>query len=184
MPPLPHLVRSALVAALLTGCPGGDPAPDATDSVVDVDCGDRLVAEVRAPGGAYRRLADAADGAELVLGFQGFRYVYLRARLDQDPGLTSAAAVVELDGAAARSQPLHLTFAPDAGGVVSAPMQVFFNDDPLPSLVDRGVGLELWLGARCTTRGHSVLRYDPSCYEGPDGQPVCDPGDGAPDGGL
>jgi hypothetical protein len=29
-----------------------------------------------------------------------------------------------------------------------------------------------------------VLRYDPSCIEGPDGQPVCDGGDGAPDGGL
>lgn len=118
-----------------------------------------------------------------MLGFQGFRYLYLRARLDRDPGLLSAAVVVQLDGADPRSQPLHLAFAPDGGGVRSAPMQVFFNDDPLPSLVDRGVAVQLLLAPRCQAGGHTVLRYDPSCYEGPDGQPVCDGGDGAPDGG-
>jgi hypothetical protein len=92
--------------------------------------------------------------------------------------------VVQLDGETVRSQPLHLTFAPAANGVVSAPMQVFFNDDPLPTLVDRGVAVELRLGERCSRSGHTVLRYDPSCYEVPDGQPVCDDRDGIPDGGV
>ncbi len=181
---LTTLAHALVLAPLLAACPGDDPAPDAGDAVVEVDCGDRLVAEVRVPGGTYQRLSDSGDGAQLVLGFQGFRYVYLRGRLDVDPGLLSAAVVVQLDGDVMRSQPLHLTFGPEPGGVVSAPMQVFFNDDPLPSLVDRGVALELRLGARCTSAGHTVLRYDPSCYEGPDGQSVCDAGDGAPDGGL
>jgi hypothetical protein len=176
-------LRSVLLL-FLAACPGQEPAHDATDTAIDLDCGDRLNALVRVSGGAYVPLADAASGSELVLGFQGFRYVYLRAALDVDPGLSTAAVVVQLDGDAVRSQPLHLTFGPGASGVVSAPMQVFFNDDPLPTLVDRGVAIELRLGSRCIRSGHTYLRYDPSCYEGPDGQPVCDDRDGAPDGGV
>ncbi len=171
-----RIASSTLIAAALAACPGGGDTPDAADGVVDFDCQNRLIVELRGPGGEYRTFPDAASGAELVLGFQGFRYMYLRARLGEDPDLAAAAVVVQLDGDTARSQPLYLTFAPVADGVVSAPMQIFFNDDPLPSLVDRGVTVMLVLGLRCTTGGHSVLRYDPSCYEGPDGQPVCDGG--------
>ncbi|MBZ0235315.1 MAG: hypothetical protein K8M05_23510 [Deltaproteobacteria bacterium] len=183
MRPVSILIASVLISGL-AACPGPEASHDAADAEVDLDCGDRLRALVRVPGGAYVPLADAGDGGELVLGFQGFRYLYLRAGLDADPGVSSAAVVVQLDGDAVRSQPLHLTFGPDASGVVSAPMQVFFNDDPLPTLVDRGVALELRLGARCTRAGRTILRYDPTCYEGPDGQPVCGEPDGAPDGGV
>lgn len=175
------LLAVCLVAA--SACPGSTPVTvDARD---DLDCGDRLVLAVRTAGLGYRPIAEAGDGAELVLGFQGFRYVYARARLDVDPGVVSAAVRVTLDGGAPRSQPVQLALGPAAGGgVESVPLQVFFNDDPLPGLIDHGVTLELRLGARCVASGHTVLRYDPSCIEGPDGQPVCDGGDGAPDGGL
>lgn len=179
------LVCSAASLLVLAACPGGGGGtPDAADTV-DVDCGDRLALSIRRPAGAgYLPLAQAADGAELVLGFQGFRYVYLRVTLDRDPGAISAAVVVQLDGAAARSQPVQLAFAPDGADVITPPLQVFFNDEPLPSLIDHGVALQLRLGPRCQASGHTVLRYDPSCYEGPDGQPVCAVADGAPDGGL
>ncbi len=175
---------ATVLASGLVACPGHEASHDATDAEVDLDCGDRLGALVRVPGGAYVPLAEAGDGGELVLGFQGFRYLYVRAALDADPGVSSAAVVVQLDGDAARSQPLHLTFGPGATGVVSAPMQIFFNDDPLPTLVDRGVALELRLGSRCLRAGRTILRYDPTCYEGPDGQPVCGEPDGALDGGV
>jgi len=177
-------MRTPLLAALvvMAACPG--PSSTTIDGRDDLDCGDRLVLAVRAPGVGYRPIADAADGAELVLGFQGFRYVYARARLDVDPGAVSAAVRVTLDGGSPRSQPVQPAFGPAAGGgVESVPLQVFFNDDPLPGLIDHGVTLELRLGARCVASGHTVLRYNPSCIEGPDGQPVCDGGDGAPDGG-
>ena len=154
-------MRTPLLAALvvMAACPG--PSSTTIDGRDDLDCGDRLV-----------------------LGFQGFRYVYARARLDVDPGAVSAAVRVTLDGGSPRSQPVQPAFGPAAGGgVESVPLQVFFNDDPLPGLIDHGVTLELRLGARCVASGHTVLRYDPSCIEGPDGQPVCDGGDGAPDGG-
>ena len=110
-------MRNSLLALCLvvaSACPGST-AP-AVDAPVDVDCGDRLVLTVRAPGVGYRPIADAADGAELVLGFQGFRYVYARGRLDVDPGAVSAAVRVTLDGGAPRSQPVQLAFGPAAGG--------------------------------------------------------------------
>jgi hypothetical protein len=179
-------MRNSLLALCLvvaSACPGT--TSPTVDAPVDLDCGDRLALAVRAPGVGYRPITDAADGAELVLGFQGFRYVYARGWLDVDPGAVSAAVRVTLDGGAPRSQPVQLAFGPAAGGgVQSVPLQVFFNDDPLPGLIDHGVTLELRLGSRCVASGHTVLRYDPSCIEGPDGQPVCDGGDGAPDGGL
>jgi len=181
--PVTRVVGAVVASAALAGCPGPGPDPDAGDGAA-LDCGDRLGVDVRVPDHTYQPLAQAGDGVELVLGFQGFRYLYVRARLDIDPGPTSAAAVVQLDGDNPRSQPLYLTFAPDGGGVVSPATQVYFNDDPLPSLVDRGVSVQLVLSPRCSVGGHTVLRYDPSCYEGPDGQPVCDGGDGLPDGGL
>lgn len=181
-PIAPRRSLASLVALTAAACPGGSSSIDARP---DLDCGDRLALAVRAPGGAgYRPIAAAVDGAELVLGFQGFRYVYLRGHLDVDPGDVAAAVRVELDGGSPRSQPVQAGFGPAAtGGFDSAPIQVFFNDDPLPGLIDHGVTLALRLGDRCVAGGHTVLRYDPSCYEGPDGQPVCDGGDGAPDGG-
>ncbi|MBK9036455.1 MAG: hypothetical protein IPL61_35285 [Myxococcales bacterium] len=176
------LVLASCLAAM-SACPG--PSSATIDARGDLDCGDRLLLSVRAPEIGYRPIADAADGAELVLGFQGFRYVYVRARLDVDPGAITAAVLVTLDGGTPRSQPVQPAFGPAAGGgVETVPLQVFFNDDPLPGLIDHGVTLELHLGRRCVAGGHTVLRYDPSCVEGPDGQPVCDGGDGAPDGGL
>jgi hypothetical protein len=156
---------------LLAACPGPGETPDAIPAF---DCGDRLGLDVRILGGTYVAIDAATDGAELVQGFQGFRYVYARARLDVDPGTISAVARLELDGQSPRSQPIgQLAFSVEGSEVVSAPTQLFFNDDPLASLVDHGLAIELRLGDRCAARGHTVLRYDATCVEGPDGTPIC-----------
>lgn len=172
--PLPLLLAAPALAALLAGCPSTPEAPDATPPI---DCSGGLVAELRAPGGDYVPLAAAGDGVELVQGFQGFRYVYLRARLDVDPGDVPASVRIELDGTRPRAQPIsQLVFEPDAAGsgYVTGAVQVFFNDDPLPSLVDQACALELSLADDCTDAGTVVLRYDPTCVEGPDGLPICE----------
>ncbi len=178
-------VLGVLLGVLLAACDPG--APAAADAGAAADCGLIVTLEVRRPDGVYVPLAAAADAvdASLVQGFQGFRYLYLRARFDRDPGSATAAVQLQLDGATPRSQPLaDLDARPDPGGVVSAPQRVFFNDDPLPSLVDRGCALTLRVGGVCAASGRAVLRYDPSCVEGPDGDPICaDAGvaaDGAP----
>jgi len=164
-------ISRSLALLLAASCSAPGEAPDA---LPPLDCGDRLGLEVRILGGSYVAIDAATAGAELVQGFQGFRYVYARARLDADPGTINAVARLELDGQSPRSQPIgQLAFIVDGGGVVSAPTQLFFNDEPLAGLVDHGLAIELRLGDRCVASGHTVLRYDASCVEGPDGTPIC-----------
>jgi hypothetical protein len=159
---------------LLAACPGAGESPDAA---VAFDCGERLGLDVRILGGTYVAIDAATGGAELVQGFQGFRYVYVRARLDVDPGTISAVARLELDGQSPRSQPIgQLAFSVEGSEVVSAPTQLFFNDDPLASLVDHGLTIELRLGDSCAASGATILRYDATCVEGPDGTPICEGG--------
>lgn len=166
------LVALALAAS---GCP--DEPGAGADAGVLADCGVTVVLEVRTPAGDFVAIDDAEPGAELVLGFQGFRYVYTRARFDRDPGALGPATVtVRLAGTAPRSQPLGaLAVLPaPGGGHATEAFSVFFNDDPLPSLIDRACGLEIRLaGGACVGGGETTLRYDPDCYEGPDGQRVC-----------
>jgi hypothetical protein len=175
----------SICLVLLVGCGSG---PEAVDAGPSLDCGLRLVVEVRGPGGEYGPIAGAAL-AELVQGFQGFRYIYVLGRLARRPAVVSGTAIVTLDGEAARSQPLgDLGIAGDgAGAFATDPLRVFFNDDPLPSIVDRGCTVTLRVGDEAcgaTSGGHVTLAYDPACYEGPDGERVCpdaavsDAGDG------
>ena len=171
--------RAALFAVSLLALPGlGASCGPGGDKDAGVDCGALgLTLDVLAPGGSYLPFASAAE-AELVLGFQGFKYVYLKAHLGARPQPPSGAVIIELDGAARRSQPFgDLGLADDgAGGLVSAPVRVFFNDDPLPMLVNKGVTLTLQVGAAtcaASAGGRVTLYYDASCYEGPDGQRVC-----------
>jgi hypothetical protein len=163
---------------LAPACPGGDAAVDAGLG----DCGLEVTLEVRAPDGEYTSIPPAED-AELVLGFQGFRYVYLRGRADRSPPAASGSVVIEVEGSGPRSQPFgDLAWTADGeGGGVTGALRTFFNDDPLPQLVDRRCTFTLIVGdARCgaAASGSAVLRYDPACYEGPDGARVC------PDGGV
>ena len=151
------------------------------------DCGvPTLSLEVRTPGGDYVPVATATD-ADLVLGFQGFRYIYLRGRMSAPPPERGGALISTLEGsagddagAAMRSQPVgDLNFHAEGADWVSDPVRLFFNDDPLPTLVDHGCAVTLESGTRCqaSAGGRVVLRYDPGCYEDPSGQRVC------PDGG-
>lgn len=169
-------MRALWLCAALAACGPGGARSDA-----GVDCGvpPALAIEVLTPGGAYQPLGAATD-ADLVLGFQGFRYIYVRARLTAALAEPGGAVVVTLDGTGARSQPMgDLGFHSDGAGWVSEPARVFFNNDTLVSLVDHGCGLAVAIGTRCpaTASGRVVLRYDASCYEDPSGQRVC------PDGG-
>lgn len=174
-------IQSLLILALLGGCPEGG---DAADAGPPADCDVTLTAEVREPGGTWAPVGQAA-GAELVLGFQGFKYVYVRGRLDRLPADPTGAVLVTLEGEATRSQPLgELALTPDGtGGLVTEPLRVFFNDDPLPTLVDRLCELELRVGegsCAAASGGAVELVYDASCYEGADGQRICAADAGVP----
>ncbi len=171
--------RTLLSLIFLSACGGGA----AVDAGGVGDCGLTASLEVRGPDGEYAAMPPAED-AELVLGFQGFKYVYLRGRADRRPPATSGSVVLELAGQPARSQPFgDLGWTDDgAGGVVTAPLRVFFNDDPLPDLVDHSCTFTLLAGDEtcgAATTGSATLRYDAACYEGPDGSRVC-PDAGAP----
>ena len=152
-------------------------------------CTESVALEVRTTSGEFAR-AEGTPKAELVLGFQGFKYVYVRARLDGPMTEPRAEVRVELDGGAVRSQPLGRLrlYETEAADFQTDPIRVFFNDDPLPSLIDRGCGLTLKVeekDCQAKTSAHVVLSYDPGCYEGPDGQRECP--DAAPpsaDGGT
>lgn len=165
---LPSLLATACAAALC-GC-GSAPTPDAGPPP---DCAPGVDLEVRGRAG-YERVAVAAE-AELVLGFQGFKYVVARGHAGVLPGTRGGAVVFALDGESARSQPFgDLGFHADGqGAFVTDELRVFFNDDPLPELVDHGVTMHLHLDCGDSSGGHLVLRFDPGCTEGPDGQCVC-----------
>ena len=166
---------------VLAACPD-DGVPDA--AVEPCTLTPRL--EVRASDGVFAPIAEAAD-AELVLGFQGFRYVYLRVRLPEVPPARNGSVLAQLDGDSAFSSPFGgMSFVGDGTEVISVPLQFFFHDQTLPSLVGAGVTFTLTLGdAVCggSAGGHVVLAYDSSCIEGPSGERVCADA-GVPDGGT
>lgn len=171
-------MRALLLMSLaLAGC-GDDVVVPGTDA--GPACALRAVSvEVRAPDRTYTSLP--AD-AELVLGFQGFRYVYLKARTDGRPSSLETSALVTLDSGEVVSQSFLLDLAEESPGrFVGVPQMIFFNDSPLPGIVGHAADLTLHVGdARCSaeTRGTFTLRFDPNCYEGPSGDRIC------PDGGV
>lgn len=165
-----------LLMLALAGC--GDDVTPRIDAAVP--CELRTVTiEVRAPDRSYRALP--AD-AELVLGFQGFRYVYLRVSTEGRPSSDETSALVRLDSGEVVSQSFRVELAEETPGhFVGTPQMLFFNDSPLPGLVDSVADLTVRVGdARCNAeaRGTFTVRYDPSCYEGPAGDRIC------PDGGA
>jgi hypothetical protein len=186
----PILIIAALVAALAsTGCPGGEGEPDGG---AIADCGVAVALEVLTPDHEFVSAGPDDVPAELILGFQGFRYVYVRGRVASPPPTAAAIVITQLDGDAPRSQsPGRVELTPDGSGAqLTQPLPVYFNDDPVPDLVDRGCALTLVITepsgtCEASAAGHAVLAYDPDCYEDPDGVRVCpDAGvSDAPDGG-
>ena len=161
---------AVLSCVLVTpGCGGGTPA----DAGPPPDCAPGVDLEVEGPAG-YQRIA-AASEADLILGFQGFKYVRARGRSGALPGSPAGAVIVKLDDKGVRSQPYgDLGFHADGdAGFLTEALRVFFNDDPLPGLVDHGVTLRLHLDCGDSPGGRVILRYDPNCVEGPDGQRIC-----------
>ena len=169
---LPSL--AALIFTLgggLAGC--GDDDPTGSDGGPR-PCTTTLSASVQTPIGGFAPLTAGAAPAEadLVLGFQGFRYVYLRLVLTPPPpDALLASAEITLVGAAPRAQPLGYLRPGDL-----EPQRLFFNDEALPALVDARGALRLHVGqpgCQADSSGDFVLRYRPDCVEGPDGVRVC-----------
>ena len=154
-----------------SGC--GDDDPTSSDGGPR-PCSTRLGASVQTPTGGFvpLTLGGAPAEADLVLGFQGFRYVYLRLVLTPPPpDPLLASAEITLAGAAPRAQPLGYLRPGDR-----EPQRLFFNDEALPALVDARGALRLHVGqpgCQADSSGDFVLRYRPDCVEGPDGIRVC-----------
>lgn len=175
------LARLVFVACLFAtagcrGTPPADAAPDAGDDACDLTA---VSFEVRSPDGSYHA---APTEAELVLGFQGFRYIYVRVRTDGTPRPLFGSVNGKLDGGEIISQSFRLDLTPDGPGrYMTEPVMVLFGDWPATALIDHDADLTVTVGdGTCVadTGGTVTLRFDPSCYEGPTGMRIC------PDGGL
>jgi len=185
---LPTRTAGLLLAASLLATAGCESAPPATTPDAGGACSLTSVSfEVRRPDLSYR--ATPTD-AELVLGFQGFRYIYVRVRTDGLPMPPFGSVNGKLDTGEPISQSFRVDLTEEAPGrFVTEPIMVLFDDLPLAALVDHEADLTVTVGdGTCVadTGGTATLRFDPSCYEGPTGMRIC--GDGglpAPDdGGL
>lgn len=181
-------VRFVLLATVLAvaGCGSEPPAAPPQDAGGGCDLTD-VSFEVRGPDLTFR--APPTD-AELVLGFQGFRYVYVRVHTVGTPMPPFGSVTGKLDGGEPISQSFRVDLTSDGPGTwVTEPIMVLFDDLPLSALVDHGADLNVTVGdGTCVadTGGTVMLRFDTSCYEGPTGKRFCGDG-GLPspdDGGL
>lgn len=167
-----RIAAPALAVALLTGCPGGGGAPDATPCDVDIEWG-----HVNDTGDFIAYSDD--DEAEIVLGFQGFRYIDSVIELiDASAGEVTAQFQIDVEGHATYAQPgrlLPTTTSPR--GVFVDELLVFFNDIPMPELIGRSCTII----ARATADGcvgtytaRVTLVDNENCTEGPDGGLTCE----------
>ncbi len=180
-------MRRMLMAGLLAaaGC-GQTPAAIGSDAGGGCDL-TAVSFEVRRPDLGYQ--APPTD-ADLVLGFQGFHYIYIRIHTTGTPVPPFGSANGKLDGGERISQSFRVELTPEAPGrFVTEPLMVLFDDTPLSALAGHDADLNVTVGdGTCVadTGGTIALRYDPTCYEGPAGERICtDGGLPAPDdGGL
>lgn len=181
--------RLVLVAGLCAaaGC-GSDPPAGPSDAGGSSTCDlTGVTFEVRGPDQTFH---EPPGEAELVLGFQGFRYLYVRVHTQGTPVPPFGSVNGKLDGGEPISQSFRLDLTSDGPGTwVTEPIMVLFDDVPLSALVDHDADLSVTVGdGTCVadTGGTVTLRFDPSCYEGPTGMRFCGDG-GLPtpdDGGL
>jgi hypothetical protein len=160
----------ALIAILfLAGCPGGDGTPDAGPCAVEVEWGHGVPP-------AFTGFRDG-DSAELVLGFQGFRYVRSTMRLGGDVERGTFWFDIVVDGqepyqSSAGTRDL-LRSGDDS---YAAEVLVFFNDIPMPELLGRSTTVIAHARADGCD-GRHVARVtvvdDEDCIEAADGGLVC-----------
>lgn len=144
--PIRHRSRYASLVAvagllLVSGCGEGSGEADAgPDASADAACARPLeLGWGRREGGAFVPYRDGEAG-KVTLGFQGFRFIDGVARLS---GTEAKAATfrlqVTVEGQPPSSQELgkiDLLPGPD-GALYAEPLQLFFNDVPLPEIVGR-----------------------------------------------
>lgn len=176
---LPALLRTLLAASLLATA-GCDETPAPTPADAGGECSLTSVRfDVRNPDRGYS--APPTD-AELVLGFQGFRFIYIRIGTEGLPVPPFGSVNGKVQGGGPISQSFRLDLAEDGPGRwVTRPIMVLFDDAPLSELVDHRADLTVTVGdGTCVADegGIVTLRFDGSCYEGPTGERIC------ADGGL
>jgi hypothetical protein len=167
-----RIAAVSFAVALLSGCPEGSGAPDATPCDVDIEWG--YVTDT----GDFIAYSDD-DDAEIVLGFQGFRYINSVVEIiDTTATQATAQFQIDVDGHATYGQPGGpLTTTTSPRGVYVNDLLVFFNDIPMPELVGRTCTII----ARATADGcvgtysaRVTLVDDENCTEGPDGGLTCE----------
>ncbi|HQY60142.1 MAG: hypothetical protein IPF92_16745 [Myxococcales bacterium] len=147
-PTSPGRPTGTLVAALLLACActgGGGLAPDADAPDADACVRPLELSWGRREGAGFTPFRDG-DPGKITLGFQGFRFIDGVARL----GGTQAKAAsfrlqVTVDGHRPSTQDvgrIDLVAGPD-GALYAEPLQLFFNDTPLPELLGRNAAVVL-----------------------------------------
>jgi hypothetical protein len=169
----PRALVGIITTALLAGCPGGAGGPDAAPCFFELVWGHR-------DQGAFVPFAD--DGtAEVTLGFQGFLFVASTMRLT-GTGAEQATFSFQIEvqghepyaqlGSTRRVQP------GDDGHRYAEDVLVFFNDIPMPQLIERTAHIRATGRADGCTGIHEVtVTLIQGCFENPDGELECDDDD-------
>lgn len=165
------LLASALLAS---ACPTQESAPDATPCSMDVEFGPRRMDD-------FQAFSNGAK-AELVLGFQGFRYISSSVRILAEGAESekrgSMLFQISLEGQEPYS--LRIPFQPAAkeadGWRYGDSLQIFFNDTPVAETVGKNVTIaaKASLGDCVGTYSVNVKIVDEEqCIEQPDGSLLC-----------
>jgi hypothetical protein len=167
----------ACICSIAAGCSGPSDGPDNGP----LDCGVvQAGLDVLTVEGAYASI-DANPRAALILGFQGFKMVFLKVRVDRLPPATSGAVVAAVDGEAPFSQSFPELHPHDdgSGALVADPFPLLFNGQTIVELADHGCALTLHVGpSRCeaVATGKVTLGYLDGCVADPAGHITCDDG--------
>lgn len=134
---------AALVLVLAPACASSSAPPPPPGSEDGGACA-LTITLGRLDAAGFSRL-DEGDDVDVILGFQGFRFVDLAARFE-GTSATSAALKIQatIEGRSPQTQAQGLRLSTDAGGARLADhVQIFFNDVPEAELFDRAVALAL-----------------------------------------
>lgn len=161
-----------LSLCVLMGCPGGEGGPDAAPCELEVSWGPRRAGE-------FRPFVDG-DRAEITLGFQGFRYIMSSLRFDADhPDDADVWFQVQVAGHEpyALRQRMTLPAEEPDGWRYRDDVLVFFNDIPIPDLIDQEAAIVIRAEAGGCEGLHGAtvrLADDDGCVEQADGGLTCE----------
>lgn len=170
-------MRALLLSFVLVGCTGGEPS-------APVDSGPPCSVEVewgRMQSGTFVAFHDG-DTAEIVLGFQGFRFIDSVARIRS---ARAKSAWFKLQSTVEGSAPKATEVGPfegtigDDGALYVPNVQLFFNDLPMADLLGKHVSVIVvatvgGCAGRATANNLSLVRG--GCMDADGGIASCDAG--------